>query len=97
MFYTLLCFHSECCGTDVMKKTEEITKGRVRIGPGTLYNLIEQFLTAGLIRETGVEGRRISYILTERGKEALKEEADRLKKQMEDYDNLIGAGSEGSK
>ena len=27
-------------------------------GPGTLYNLLEQFLQAGYIRETKVEGRK---------------------------------------
>lgn len=89
MFYTLLCFQNECCGTDVMERTREITKGRVSIGPGTIYNLIEQFLDAGLICSVGAEGRRISYILAEKGKKALEEEYNRLKKQINDYDNFI--------
>ena len=33
MFYTLLCFHDECCGVDIMERTREITEGRVCIGP----------------------------------------------------------------
>lgn len=89
MFYTLLCFHDECCGVDIMERTREITEGRVCIGPGTLYNLIEQFLDAGLICETRVEGRRISYVLTEKGKKTLEEEYDRLEKQMDDYNSLM--------
>lgn len=89
MFYTLLCFHNECCGADIMKKTKEITKGRVCIGPGTLYNLIEQFLDAELICETKVEGRSISYILTKKGEKALEEEYDRIKKQIDDYNSMI--------
>lgn len=97
MFYTLLCFQNECCGADIMEKTKEITKGRVCIGPGTIYNLIEQFLDAGLIRSMGVEGRRISYILTERGKKTLEEEYNRLKKQIDDYDNFINIESGGLK
>jgi len=97
MFYTLLCFNKQCCGVDVMKRAREVTEGRVCIGPGTLYNLIEQFLDAGLICETGVEGRRISYILTEKGKKTLEAEYNRLKKQMGDYNRLISAESGGLK
>lgn len=89
MFYTLLCFYNECCGMDIMKKTREITKGRVCIGSGTLYNLIEQFLDAELICETKVEGRRKSYLLTEKGKQNLENEYQRLKVQMDDYDRLV--------
>lgn len=58
MFYTLMCFNEECCGMDVMKKASDITEGRVNIGAGTLYNLIEQFAAAGLIQETKSEGRQ---------------------------------------
>ena len=72
-----------------MEKTKEITNGRVCIGPGTTYNLIEQFLDAGLICIMGVQGRRISYILTEKGKKTLEEEYNRLKKQIDDYDSYI--------
>ncbi|MGI6733327.1 MAG: PadR family transcriptional regulator [Anaerovoracaceae bacterium] len=94
MFYTLLCFRNECCGVDVMEKTKEITQGRVSIGPGTLYNLIDQFLDAGLIRKVGAEGRRINYILTKKGEEALSEECDRLKKQIDDYENVSALSRE---
>lgn len=89
MFYTLICFSDECCGMDVMKKASEITGERISIGSGTLYNLIEQFLEAELIRETKVEGRRKSYILTEKGFRTLEDEYGRLQKQMEDYRRLV--------
>lgn len=85
MFYTLLCFYEECCGTDVMKKTNEITKGRVRIGSGTLYNLIEQFTNEDIIRETKVDGRKKSYILTEKGRNILANDCRRLQQQIEDF------------
>ena len=62
MFYILLCLRQECCGMDVMGRVMELTCGRVKIGPGTLNNLLEQFETGGIIRETKVEGRRRSYI-----------------------------------
>ena len=56
MFYILLCLRQECCGTDIMAQVSALTGGRVSVGPGTLYNLLESFLTAGMIRQTRVEG-----------------------------------------
>ena len=67
MFYILLCLRNECCGTDIMAQVQTLTAGRVNVGPGTLYNLLEQFLSAGMIVETKVEGRRRSYLITETG------------------------------
>jgi len=86
MFYILLCLRQECCGMDIMSRVEELTAGRVRVGPGTLYNLLEQFETAEFIRETKVEGRKRSYILTNKGKELLQGEYERLKKLTLDYE-----------
>ena len=85
MFYILLCLREECCGMDIMAEVERITAGRVSIGPGTLYHLLEQFVTAGLIRETAVQGRRRSYILTQKGREMLEAEYRRILQQAEDY------------
>ena len=90
MFYILLCLRREACGIDIMQEVTQLTDGRVRIGPGTLYNLLEQFTEVGMIRETKCEGRRRSYILTEAGREALKTEYDRLQRQAEDYKRLMG-------
>ena len=90
MFYILLCLNDECCGMDIMTKTDQLTGGRVRVGPGTLYNLLEQFAEADFIRQTRVEGRRRSYILTEKGLMVLQEEYDRLRRQTEDYRRFFG-------
>ena len=89
MFYILLCLRKECCGMDIMTEVSEITDGRVSVGPGTLYNLLEQFAEAGMIRETRVEGRKKSYILTQKGAVALREEFERLRKQAADYVRLV--------
>ena len=48
MFYILLCLRREQCGADIMERVPAMTGGRVSVGPGTLYNLLEQFLQAGL-------------------------------------------------
>ena len=85
MFYILLCLEEECCGMDIMEKVGRITDDRVNVGPGTLYNLLEQFLSAEMIEETKVEGRKRSYILTEKGRQRLREEFQRMRRQAEDY------------
>ena len=90
MFYILLCLREECYGMDIMDKVPAMTAGRVNVGSGTLYNLLEQFLEEGMIRETKVEGRRRSYILTEKGREALEAEKARLLRQIADYERLMG-------
>lgn len=90
MFYILLCLRKECCGIDIMQEVTQLTDGRVRIGPGTLYNLLEQFAEAGMIRELKCEGRRRSYTLTDTGHAALKNEFERLQRQAEDYKRLMG-------
>ncbi len=90
MFYILLCLRAECCGMDVMERVEALTDGRVRVGPGTLYHLLEQFLVEGLIKETKVEGRRRSYLLTDRGNERLAEEYRRLRLLAGDYERWFG-------
>lgn len=88
MFYILLCLGQERCGADVMAWISEITGGRVAVGPGTLYNLLEQFLQAGYIRETKVEGRKRSYVITSIGQAALEAEVRRLRTLTADYARL---------
>ena len=85
MFYILLCLRSECCGADVMERVRSVTRGRVVIGPGTLYTLLEGFEAEGFIRQTKVEGRKRSYIITPAGGEKLEREVERLRRQVEDY------------
>ena len=92
MFYVLLCLRDERCGIDILDLVPELTGGRVSVGSGTLYNLLEQFLDAGFIRETRVEGRRRSYILTERGLETLKNEYERIRAQAADFRRVFGEG-----
>ena len=90
MFYVLLCLTVECCGMDILDRVPAMTAGRVHVGSGTLYNLLEQFVEENMIRETRVEGRRRSYILTERGREMLEKEDQRIRAQAEDYRRLMG-------
>ena len=90
MFYILLCLQRECCGIDIMDRVTEMTGGRVVIGPGTLYTLLGDFVKQGFIRETAVEGRKRSYVITDTGNRLLQEEYVRLKQLVNDYDNICG-------
>ena len=85
MYYILLCLRQECCGMDIMEQVRTLTEGRVVVGPGTLYNLLEQVCEAGMIRETKAEGRRRSYLITEKGREALVQENERMQTMLADY------------
>ena len=85
MFYILLCLNEECYGMDILDKVPAMTNHRVTVGSGTLYNLLEQFLEAGMIMETKVEGRKRSYLLTQKGKDMLDAEYERIVAQAQDY------------
>ena len=90
MFYTLLCLREPCCGADIMAKVRTLTQGRVGIGPGTLYNLLEEFLSRRYIRELDAPGRRRVYQLTAEGRRLLDEEYRRLCRLAGDYRQVFG-------
>lgn len=95
MFYILLCLQTECYGMDIMEKVRTLTGGRISVGPGTLYNLLESFVKADMICETKVEGRRRSYQITGIGKQALEYEYQRLLLLTADYRQLVMNGEGG--
>jgi DNA-binding PadR family transcriptional regulator len=88
MFYILICLRKECCGIDIMEMVSDMTDGRVTLGPGTLYALLGDFVKQGFIRETAVDGRKRSYIITDHGRSVLQEEYERLKAQVTDYEKI---------
>lgn len=90
MFYILLCLKEECRGMDILEMVRTRTNGRVNIGSATLYDLLEMFVTEGVIRETKVEGRRRSYILTQKGTDMLYKEYDRIMTQAQDFRAVFG-------
>lgn len=84
MYYILMALMQECCGVDIMDRVEEISGGRVKVGPGTLYAMLSKFEKNKIIRLTQEEGRRKSYIITEAGVEMLQKEYERLRIMVED-------------
>ena len=94
MFYILLCLRQEQCGADIMAQVTALTAGRVSVGPGTLYNLLESFQETGWIVETKTEGRKRSYLITAAGEQALADEYRRLQALSEDYRSYMGRRGE---
>jgi DNA-binding PadR family transcriptional regulator len=85
MYYVLMSFfHREMCGTEITEFVEKKTAGRVKLGPGTLYTLLAKFQDEGLIAETSVDGRRRTYQITEKGREAFREDLDRMRACVND-------------
>ena len=85
MFYVLMAFlHGEMCGIDVAAFVEKKTRGRVKLGPGTLYTPLNKFQDEALIEEIEVEGRKRTYRLTAKGREAYEEELERLRACLRD-------------
>ena len=72
-------------GYEIMRRVEEQTDGRMRVGPGTLYSSIQALLDAGFIAEVlsrsavdiNAERRRY-YRVTAAGRKAARDEAERM-------------------
>lgn len=79
---------------DILEMVRTLTNGRVTIGSGTLYDLLELFVKEEVIRETKAEGRRRSYIITEKGRQMLDKEYQRLQQQTADYNRIYGKGAQ---
>lgn len=76
---------------DVMEQVASMTGGRIQIGAGTMYTLLADFQKSGMIEETAVEGRKRSYRITEKGRNMLAQEYERLQRQIRDYENTYDA------
>lgn len=90
MYYILMAFmRSEMCGTDVTAFAEKKTKGRVKIGPGTLYTILARFEEEEIIAETSVVGRKRSYRITQKGINLYRAEFYRLKSCVIDGESEV--------
>ena len=79
----LVLADGEAHGYGIMLEVEELTRGQVRLGPGTLYRSIQRMLVDGLIEEAGErpepdDERRRYYRLTPFGRRVAEAEAARL-------------------
>ncbi|MBE1488330.1 PadR family transcriptional regulator [Plantactinospora soyae] len=73
-------------GYGIMKQVESDSRGKVRMGPGTLYGSIRRMTDAGLIRESEKkidpnldDERRVYYSITALGQQSLAAELQRYR------------------
>jgi len=78
-YYIMLALARPLHGYAVMQRVEELSRGTVRVGPGTLYGAFVALERAKLILKVGEEGRRKVYALTALGNRVLTAHADRLR------------------
>ena len=91
VFHILLALAGgERHGYSIMQEVEQLSEGRVAMGPGTLYGSIKRMLAAGLIVETGErpdprldDQRRRYYQLTSLGSGVLAAESRRLERLVQ--------------
>jgi DNA-binding PadR family transcriptional regulator len=73
-------------GYGIMKQVEADSRGKVKMGPGTLYGSVGRMIDAGLIRESDRkidpdmdDERRVYYRITAAGEKALAAELARYR------------------
>lgn len=79
-FYILLCLREEAHGYSIVQKVEEMTRGEIRISPGTLYGSLSKMEKDKLIEFVREEEKRKIYCITDLGKEVLELEMKRIER-----------------
>lgn len=77
-YYILLSLYKPRHGYGIMQHVRNITHGRVKIGPGTIYGTLAKMEQDGLIEAVAEQDRRKIYLICRLGKELLKKEIKRL-------------------
>lgn len=85
-FYILLCLREEAHGYSIVQKVEELTKGEIRISPGTMYGSLSKMEKDGLIQFIRKEEKRNIYIITDLGRQVLELEMRRIERL---YQNMV--------
>lgn len=82
MFYIMAALTKPRHGYAIMNLIEETTKGVITIGPASMYTIIKKLIKQEWIYlHDDSDSRRKTYLLTEKGKEVLREDL-LLRKQM---------------
>ena len=92
MFYCLMALcRCPMCGIGIAAFVDGKTRGRVQLGPATLYTILGKFEKEGYIAETEVQGRKRTYAITPKGRAAYDEELARLRMCIADAETADDA------
>ena len=84
-FYILLALRKPNHGYGIIQEVEQLTDGRVILGPGTLYGALQTMQKREWIRiySQDTESRKKKeYIITELGRQAVETEKSRLEELL---------------
>lgn len=92
VYYILLSLFSPMHGYGIMQNVMELSEGRVNLAAGTLYGAINTLLEKGFIIALPGEtnSRKKEYLITEAGKEAVKNEIERLRELVRNGEKIVG-------
>lgn len=84
VYYILLSLHSPLHGYGIMQLVEELSKGRVKMGSGTLYGALNTLIKKEWIKllPSDANNRKKEYIITALGKEVAIQEVERLEELL---------------
>ena len=85
MYYILISLIEPNHGYGIMQQVEEMTNGRVVLGPGTLYGALNTLLEKRWIEifsQDDESRKKKEYLLTDSGREVIKNEMLRLEELL---------------
>lgn len=86
MYYILLALTVPSHGYQLMSAVSRASRGRVLMGPGTLYGVLTRMEADRYIEIVSDDGRRKTYGITETGRAALRMETERLRSMLDDQE-----------
>lgn len=89
MYYVLLALLNPQHGYGIMQLVDNVTGGKVKVGAGTLYNLLARFEEEKMIEQIKEEDRKKIYQITEKGLTILNQELQRLHNLIEDGNKML--------
>ena len=92
VYYILLSLLEPRHGYGIMQNAEALSHGRVRLAAGTLYGAINTLLEKGWITALPGEknSRKKEYVITDAGKQTLRQEITRLEELLANGKALLG-------
>ena len=91
VYYILLAVRNPNHGYVIIQEVQEMTDGRVTLGPGTLYGAINSLLDKEWIElysEEKQSRKKKSYIITSKGREVFNSEVARLKELVKNSEKM---------
>ncbi len=89
MYYVLLALLNPQHGYGIMQLVDNVTGGKVKVGAGTLYNLLARFEEEKMIEQIKEEDRKKIYQITEKGLTILNQELQRLHNLIKDGNKML--------